>query len=202
MSFRFRQTPEHIDRRRLALKTFWRKRRDLYKKIALENTPDSVLRIEIIDKKRKEHEGIAFANRGVMAIPRPTSVYRLWVFLHECHHMERYDPFRARHYEEFLAEKFALETIEAAGITVPFWLYFQSRSYIKHLIEEDEAGGRFIDPRAAEYAGHKPKPYVLDEEKKEKILAQLRALEAQPRISDSDFEKIEAIRREYRERRE
>ncbi len=44
----------------------------------------------------------------------------------------------------------------------------------------------FIDPRAAEYAGYKPKPYVVDEEK---LLAQLRArrqaILAEPRISDS-----------------
>jgi hypothetical protein len=51
-----------------------------------------------------------------MSGPRPTSIYRLWIFLHECFHMDNNDPFRARHYDEFLAEQFALETIEAAGM--------------------------------------------------------------------------------------
>jgi len=64
------------------------------------------------------------------------------------------------------------------------------------------AGLQKRSSRAAEYAGYKPKPYVVDEEK---LLAQLRArrqaILAEPRISDSDLERFEAIRKEYRERK-
>jgi hypothetical protein len=109
--------------------------------------------------------------------------------------MDNNDPFRARHYDEFLAEQLALETIEAAGIEVPAWLRFQSIFYIQALIERDEAEGLFIDPRAAEYAGYKPKAYVFDQEK---LLRQYQEQLAEPRISESEVERIRAIREEYR----
>jgi hypothetical protein len=181
------------------LKMFWQKRSDLYRKIALENTPDSVLWVEIIDKKRRDHEGIAFANPGVMCVPRPTSVYKLLIFLHECYQMGNHNPWRQPHYDEFLAERFAIKTIEAAGLKIPAWAFLQSVWYIKQLIKKDEAYGRFIDPSAAEHAGYKPKPYIRDDDK---TMARLGALEAEPRISAADFQKIQAIRKEYRARQD
>jgi hypothetical protein len=59
-----KQTAEHVERRRVALKSYWRKRKELYGEIALNNTPSSVLCIQILDRKNKAYEGKAFPKRG------------------------------------------------------------------------------------------------------------------------------------------
>jgi hypothetical protein len=77
------------------------------------------------------------------------------------------------------------------------WLLLQSRSYIEAVIKEDEAAGEFIDPSAAEYAGYKPKPYVVNESNLESS-DRFRELTAGPQISETEAARIRAIREEYR----
>jgi hypothetical protein len=95
---------------------------------------------------------------------------------------------------EYRAEEFALESIEAAGISVPLWLRLQSLWYIKALIKEDEAKGFFIDPLAAQYAGYQPRPYVSD---KDATLKQIAELSKVPTLSEAEVRRIAAIRKEY-----
>jgi hypothetical protein len=193
-----KQTAEHVDRRREALKSYWRKRKELYGKIALKNTPSSVLCIQIMDRKNKEYDGKAFANRGLLIVPRPTTLKKLWIFLHECYHAGNFQPFNKIHWEEYQAEEFALKSIEAAGISAPFWLIFESRWYVRALIMKDEANGFFIAPDAAKYASYQPKPYVLDQDGMLKQIAeQTEELLKAPRLSEAEVRRIAAIRKEY-----
>ncbi len=195
------QTQEHIDRRRKALKAYWSRYRDRLKVVALGNTPRSVLCIDIMDRKRPGYDGMARANRGVMSVPRPTTIYKLWIFLHECFHMSGFDPYRQYHYDEYLAEQFARDIIEVAGLRVPLWLELQSRWYINALIKVDEVQGQFIDPAAAEYAGYEPKPYrrLCAEEVEQRFQEKANALASLPRLTKSEIKHITAVRKCYTE---
>jgi hypothetical protein len=131
-------------------------------------------------------------------VPRPTTLYKLWIFLHECYHAGYDDPFHRKHLAEYRAEEFALENIEAAGISVPLWLRVQSNCYIEALIKEDEAKGLFVDPGAAKYVGYRPKPYEFHQES---VLTQIAEQTAEllkaPMLSEAEVRRIAAIRKEF-----
>ncbi len=167
--------------------------------MALGNTPRSVLCIDIMDRKRPGYDGMARANRGVMSVPRPTTIYKLWIFLHECFHMSGFDPYRQYHYDEYLAEQFARDTIDEAGLQAPAWLLLQSAGYIKALIKVDEAQGQFIDPAAAEYAGYEAKPYsrLSIEEANQRFQEKEKALADGPGLTESELEHVTAVRECY-----
>jgi hypothetical protein len=106
------------------------------------------------------------------------------------------DSWRQPHYDEYLAEQFAIETIEAAGIRIPVVELIKSGFYIEYLVRKDEAEGLFIDPEAGKYAGYVPN---LSMRAVAKDMTRWRELEAGPRISETELQKIREIRREYQQ---
>ena len=113
------------------------KKRDLYFRIAAECIPESVRRVHVLrgNRRNKVFLGKSHVTEGLMQVPSPDTLGRLWVWLHECYHMENHQhvwlgqpPSR----QEAEADLYALETLERYGITVPSQVIL-SAMYIRKL---------------------------------------------------------------------
>ena len=101
-----------------------------------------------------------------MRVPRPDSMENLLIYLHECAHffLHRNDETTPRYLKEFQAETWAPDKMQAARITVPEELAFDS----KRRIANDIRGAvrrkvQRLDRSAFEFA----RPYLQDFELKE-----------------------------------
>ena len=101
------------------------KKRDLYFRIAAECIPESVRRVHVLrgNRRSKDCRGRAHPSEGLMQVPPPDTLGRMWIWLRQCYHMEYH-----RHVwvgnppscQEAEADLYALETLEKYGIKVPW----------------------------------------------------------------------------------
>jgi hypothetical protein len=86
--------------------------------------------------------------RPFMQVPEPTTLGRLWTYLHECTHIQLHNSWEARAAEgnnysraEAEAEFGALQILEAEGVRVPLRILKARRKYIEFHVREDEKLG-------------------------------------------------------------
>jgi hypothetical protein len=115
--------------RSVSLKRYWAKQRELYFKIALENTPETVQVVTILPKRRKKGEPLGYSrfSWGLIRSPVPNTIHNLWTYLHECYHMQPLCPthLESEEVDERAADDFAISKISSAGIRIPVWMFFQ-----------------------------------------------------------------------------
>jgi hypothetical protein len=109
---------------------------------------------------------VATYDTDEMRVPKPDSMENLLTYLHECAHffLHRNDETTPRYLKEFQAETWALDKMQAARITVPEELVFDS----KRRIANDIRGAvrrkvQRLDRSAFEFA----RPYLQDFELEE-----------------------------------
>ena len=123
------------------------KKRDLYFRIAAECIPESVRRVHVLrgNRRNKVFLGKSHVTEGLMQVPSPDTLGRLWVWLHKCYHMENHRhvwPGQPPSRQEAEADLYALETLERYGITVPSQVILSAMNTLFYANFID--GGHFI----------------------------------------------------------
>jgi hypothetical protein len=136
----------------------------LFCKIAKKNTPPDV---QVIWKDPLEsYDGKVDYNTGELFVPHPDSMENLLVYLHECAHfiLHRNDESTPCYLRNFQAETWALDTMQAEGLTLPEELVLASRKRTNYDIRGAVKNKiKRLDRRAFEFA----RPYFQDYELEE-----------------------------------
>jgi hypothetical protein len=129
--------------------------------IARKNTPRDV---QVIRKDPSDsYDGMADQNRGQMFVPKPDSMENLLIYLHECAHfsLHRNDESTPYYLKEFQAETWALDKMQAEGLTLPDELVLASHKRIYNNIRGAAKNGiKRLDRHAFEFA----RPFFQDYE--------------------------------------
>ena len=137
---------------------------DLFCKIAKKHTPPDV---RVIWKDPLEsYDGKADQNTREMFVPHPDSMENLLIYLHECAHffLHRNDEAMPYYLKEFQAETWALDKMQAEGLTLPDELVLASQKRIYNDIRGAVKNRiKRLDRRAFEFA----RPYFQDYELEE-----------------------------------
>jgi hypothetical protein len=131
---------------------------EMFSKVALDNTPANV-RVRDLDPASDSHPRVIYERR-VMIVPKPDSLESLRAYLHECAHFALHETYLI----EFQAETWALEKMQAAGLTLSEEFILESRSKIAYSIRcavKNKIGR--LDRQAFEFAS----PCFDDSEKSE-----------------------------------
>jgi len=125
---------------------------EIFYKIAKDNTPPNV-RVYYMESS-ESCGSVTYATRE-MIVPRPESLENLRTYLHECAHLLLHqDDDTIPHYlREFQAETWALEKIQAGGLTLSDEFVLQSKVRIaNHIRGAFRNGARLLDKDAFQFA--------------------------------------------------
>ena len=99
--------------------------------------------------------GRAHLDTGLMVAPRPLTRKALYIYLHECGHFVLHGRRRkARHVEEYEAERWAHAKMREAGLRVPRAMTVRAKAYVARMIHRAiRSGAKHINRAAAEWSG-------------------------------------------------
>jgi hypothetical protein len=90
---------------------------------------------------RKSMTGVAFIKEREIIVPKPTGKISLLIFCHEIAHIVNGE-IKPRYYEEYLAEKWAIDYFHSIGLRVPRSYVQRAKRYINFKVHQVTVRGR------------------------------------------------------------
>ncbi len=127
-------------------------RRELFSAIAAKHTPDGY-DLEFVNR----NYGRAVFSRRLLRVPKPKTLLTLHIYLHECGHVHcghfKRDG-KSRHRQEYEAEVYAFEAIEAEGLEPDPRSVERAKKYVRYKIRQAvRRRAKYIDGEAMGFAG-------------------------------------------------